>query len=227
VDVVYNLSQQPTAANAAGAMIDMKGTAREVLTPLDASGNAISTAQSWVSTDKIDLRFTVAGNALLPSTTFVFTTDTAINQLLTPVAATAAISPQSWTSTITSHATGTITETLASASPQAGQIKGNISLQEHIDATLSPAIPSGSTIPVVAPWQISADFKGAGNFDERLSPTATTAVVAGPSGTLGLSGSLTEMVTPPGTTLTLLLNSPVVASVSFWATPDPSSTSSS
>jgi hypothetical protein len=224
VDVVYSLSQQPTAISAAGAMMDMQGTAREILTPLDASGNPISTAQTWVSTDKIDSRFTVAGNALLPSTTFAFTTDTAINQLLTPLAATAAIVPQSWTSTIMSHATGTITETIASASPQAGQINGSISLDDQINATLSPVTPVGSAISVLAPWQISADFKGAGNFDEMLSPTVTTAVAAGPTGTLGLTGSLTEMVTPPGTTLTVLLNSPVVANVSFWATPDPSAT---
>ena len=222
VDVVYSLKELPVTTP--GAMFDMKGTAREILTPLDASGNAISTAQTWVSTDKIDSRFTVAGNALLPTTTFKFTTDTAINQLLTPVAATALTTLQSWTSTIMSHATGTITETLASASPQAGQIKGSISLQNHIDATMSPAIPPGSMMPVPAPWQISADFKGSGDFSENLSPTATTTVVAGPTGILGLKGSLSETITPPGSTVTTTLNSLVVANVSFWTAPDPSPT---
>jgi hypothetical protein len=100
-------------------------------------------------------------------------------------------------------------------------------LDDQINATLSPVTPVGSTISVLAPWQISADFKGMGNFNETLSPSASTAVAAGPTDTLGLTGSLTEMVTPPGTTLTVLLNSPVVANVSFWATPDSSSTSSS
>ena len=207
-----------------GAMIDMQGTAREILTPLNASGTPISTAQTWVSTDQIDCRFSVSGNTLLPSATFKFTTDTAINQLLTPVAAATAISPRSWTSTITSHATGTITETVASASPQAGQIKGSISLDDQINATLSPVTPVGSAIPVSAPWQISADFKGAGNFDETLSPTATTALVAGPSGILGLTGSLSETITPPGSSVTTSLNSLVLANVSFWATPNPSAT---
>jgi hypothetical protein len=220
VDVVYSLKELPVTTP--GAMIDMQGTAREILTPVDVAGNPVSTAQTWVSTDKIDSRFTVAGNALLPTTTFAFTSDTAINQLLTPVAATAAISLQSWTSTIMSHATGTITETIASASPQAGQIKGSISLDDQINASLSPVTPVGSLMPTPAPWQIGADFKGTGNFSESLAPTATTVMAAGPSGILGLTGSLSETITPPGSSVTTTLNSLVLANVSFWATPDPS-----
>jgi len=224
VDVVYSLKELPVTTP--GAMIHMNGTAREILTPVDTSGNPISTTRTWISTDTIDSRFTIAGNVLLPSTTFTFTTDTAINQLLTPVAATAAISPQSWTSTILSHATGMITETFVSVNPSASpQITGSISLQDHIDATLSPAILPGSMMPIPAPWQISADFKGAGDFSENLSPTVTTTVAVGPTGVLGLKGSLSETITPPGSSVTTTLNTLVAADVSFWPAPDPSATS--
>ena len=98
--------------------------------------------------------------------------------------------------------------------PTASAIKslGSISLQDQINATLSPVVPAGSTIPVTQPWQISATFDGSGTFSEPL-PTATTAIVVGPTGTLGLTGSLSEAVTPPGSTLTTLLNSSVAASV--------------
>ncbi len=227
VDVVYSLNELPVAT--AGAMFEMSGSAREILTPLDASGNALATAKSWVSTDKIDSRFTVLGNLQLPSSTFKFTTDTSINQVLTPLATTAVTTLQSWNSTIISHAMGMLTETFVPAADPtvSPQIKGNISLDDQINATLSPATPPGSLMPVSAPWRIGADFKGSGTFDETLSPTATTAVVAGPSGTLGLTGSLSETITPPGSSVTTTLNSLVLANVSFWAAPDPSSTSSS
>lgn len=109
-------------------------------------------------------------------------------------------------------------------SPQSGQITGSISMQDQINATLSPAIPVGSTIPVTRPWQISAEFDGSGTFSEPLPPTASTAIVMWPSGTLGLTGSLTEAITPPGTTVTTVLHSFVAANVSFWATQNPSPT---
>ena len=60
VDVVYNLTGQLPAASA-GATFDVKGTASEKLTPLDAAGNVISTAKTWVSTDKIESHFAVVG----------------------------------------------------------------------------------------------------------------------------------------------------------------------
>ncbi len=229
VDGVYNLNGQLPADNA-GVIFDVSGTARETLTPVDASGQPISTAQSWVSTDKINWHFSFSGYFQFPSATFRFTSDTTINQTLTPIAATAVTTPQSWIATMTSHATGTIREVFSPAADPtvSPQIKGSISLQDQINATLSPAVPPDSTVPVTEPWQISATFIGSGDFNETLSPPATTAIVAGPpSGTLGLTGTLSETITPPGTTVTLLLKSPVVASVSFWATPDPSATSSS
>ncbi|MFZ1936357.1 MAG: hypothetical protein WCB27_05645 [Thermoguttaceae bacterium] len=229
VDVVYNLTGQLPAASA-GATFDVKGTASEKLTPLDAAGNVISTAKTWVSTDKIESHFAVVGDVQVPAAAFKFVTDTGIDQTLTPLAATVA-NLQSWHSTIVSHATGTITEILGSAdptaSPQAGLVKGTMSLQDHIDATLSPVVPAGSTVPVSMPWRISADFDGTGAFNETLPPAATTATAVGLDGTLALTGTLSETITPPGSSLTALLKTSVLANVSFSTTtdtplPDPS-----
>jgi hypothetical protein len=232
VDVVYNLNGQlPTVNGGTGVcngLFNVSGTARETLTPVDASGHPLASAQVWVSNDSISSRMTVLPTAQANpvANNFTFTTDTVVHQTLTPLVATVVTTPtpQSWTATVTSHATGAITEELVvPAASATDQINGSISLQDQINATLSPVVPAGSTIPVTQPWQIGATFDGSGTFSEPL-PTVTTAIVVEPSGTLELTGSLSETITPPGSTLTTLLNSSVAASVSFWATSNPSPT---
>jgi hypothetical protein len=235
VDVVYSLNEQPSPTPVplvvvkGGYNFTIGGTARETLTPVDASGHPIASAQVWVSNDNILSHMVVlpSSQANPVANNFVFTTDTTITQTLTPLAATVVttLTPQSWIATMTTHATGTILEEFVSSAASAtDQITGSISLQDQIKATLSPVVPAGSTIPVTRPWQISAEFDGSGTFSEPLLPTATTAIVMWPSGTLGLTGSLSETITPPGSTVTTLLHNFVSANVLFWATQNPSPT---
>ena len=70
VDVAYNLSQRPSPTPVplvivkGGYNFYVSGTARETLTPLDAAGNPIASAQIWVSNDKIQSQVIVlAGSA--------------------------------------------------------------------------------------------------------------------------------------------------------------------
>ena len=105
VDVVYNLNEQPSPTPApvvvvkGGYDFNVGGTARETLTPVDASGHPIASAQIWVSNDSIFAHMVVlpSSQANPVANNFKFTTDTVVHQTLTPLAATVVttLTPQS------------------------------------------------------------------------------------------------------------------------------------
>jgi hypothetical protein len=215
VDVIYNLNQQPSPLPVPMFIVKgsynfyVSGTAKETLTPLNASGSPLASAQAWVSNDSIQSQVTVLPTiqASPVANTYTFSTDTTIQQTLTLLAAAAAAptTAQSWIANTTTLATGTITEAPSLTS-------GTLSLNEQIHQTLSPL-----SAKVVGPaWTISAQFAGGGTFQEALPATAA----ALPSGTLALTGVLTGTVSPPKGSLlpTQSLNSRITVCVLFSPT---------
>ncbi|MGA2256326.1 MAG: hypothetical protein ABSG53_16880, partial [Thermoguttaceae bacterium] len=103
VDVVYNLKQGlsptpvPPIIVKGGYNFYVSGTAVETLIPLSASGNPIAAAQVWVSKDSIQSEVMVFPSiAMNPvANSFMFSTDTTIKQVMSPLAA-AATTTQSW-----------------------------------------------------------------------------------------------------------------------------------
>jgi hypothetical protein len=216
VDVVYNLSQQPSPTPVPMVIVKggynfyVSGTARETLTPLDASGHPIASAQIWVSNDKIQSQVIASpGPQMNPlAGNYVFSTDTTVNQTMTPVAAaaTARTAAQSWTASTTTRTTGTMTEAPSLTS-------GTLSLNEQISQKLWAVAPTSHAPGIV--WTINATFDGGGTFQETLPPTARKA--AAPSGTLALTGTLSGTISPPSwsTMPVRMLNSQVKANVAF------------
>jgi hypothetical protein len=196
VDVVYNLSQQPSPGPMpmyiirGGRTFFIGGTVTETLTPLDASGNPIASGEVWVSKDTISSSVVLFPSmAMNPvANSYLFTTHTTIRQTLTPSVATTATA--SWTASTVTSTTGTVDSTL-----------GTISLTENINQSLSPV----SATVVASGWTISAEFVGSGTFN---SATAT-------SETMQMTGKLTGTISPPKGSLApvQLLNSQVTASV--------------
>ncbi len=216
VDVAYNLSQRPSPTPVplvivkGGYNFYVSGTARETLTPLDAAGNPIASAQIWVSNDKIQSQVIASpGPQMNPlAGNFVFSTDTTVNQTMMPVvaAATASTATQSWIASTTTHTTGTISEAPSLAS-------GSLSLNEQISQKLRAVDPASRARGIV--WTIDATFDGGGTFQETVPPTARAATA--PSGTLALTGVLSGSISPPpwSTMPVRVLGSQVKANVAF------------
>jgi len=208
VDVVYNLNQGlsptpvPPIIVKGGYNFFVSGTATETLTPLNASGNPIASAQVWVSKDSIQSEVMVfPSNAMNPvANNFMFSTDTTIRQAMSPLAA--ATTTQNWIANTTTDTTGTIIEAPSFLS-------GTLSLTEQINQILSQA----SATALGPTWTINAKFVGGGTYQETLPPIVITV----PSGTLALTGALTGTVSPPKGSLlpTQLIDSQVKASVMF------------
>lgn len=210
VDMVYNLNGKPTPTPTPGATptwsFDVSGTARETLTPLNAAGNPIAAAPTWVSNENITMHMVISPSLLATpvANSFAFTTDSTIKQTLTPLVpvAGATILP-SWIASTTTHTTGRITSPLSTA--------GTLSFQEHINQRLTPARATSST----ASWTVAAEFDAAGSFKEV--PPVAAAVSRLPSGTLSLTGALTGSISPPpGMGIpTQKINRHVTANVAF------------
>ena len=213
VDVVYNLNGQqilppsvPIGPAASSKFFNISGTARETITPLNAAGVPVGTAQQWIGNDSLVSHFVVSPSTQMNpvANSFTFTTDTTIKQILAPVALTAGTltTVKSWIVSTTTHTTGNVVApTLAS---------GTISLQEQIKQTLSP-VSSTSSVPA---WTIDAEFDASGTFQLKPSPTA---IIPTATGSLTLKGELTGTISPPpGTTiLTQKIDTLVAADVVF------------
>ncbi len=204
-NVVYNLNREPSPTLVpmyivkGGHNFHVGGTATETLTPLDASGNPISSATVWVSNDSIQCQVIASPTAAVNS--YRFSTDTTISQSLSPATATT----PSWSGTTSTYATGSVGSTLTA---------GTLSLNEQITQTLAAV---GNAAVVGPAWTINATFGGSGTFQET-QPTTTADMM--PSGSLVVSGTLTGSVLPPNGSLlpTQKLSSQVSAAVEFYAT---------
>ncbi len=218
VDAVYSLNGQPvpSAAGTPSATLKLSGTATETLIPLTAAGTPLASGQIWVSSENITSSIVVSPSiqANPVANSFAFTTDTTINQKLSPLAATAGATTTlpSWIANTVTHATGMVTAPLLGA--------GTLSFQETIQQTLVSASASDTTVG----WTIDAQFDAAGSYKEGLlPPVAATSVLAGPSGSLSLTGTLTETVSPPPGMgiLTQTFSDKVTANVTFLPTLTP------
>jgi len=200
VDVVYNLSQQPSPGPMpmyiirGGRSFFIGGTATETLTPLDASGNPIASGEVWVSKDTISSFVVVFPSIVMNpvANSYMFTTHTTIKQTLTPSVATTTTA--SWTANTVTNTTGTVNPTL-----------GTISLTEKINQTVSHV---GATLA----WTVSAAFTGSGTFTNSATTTNET-----------MTGKLTGAISPPKGMMMpdQLINSQVTASVAISPTCQP------
>jgi hypothetical protein len=221
VDVVYSLNGKllppSNTTSGTGALryaFDIRGTARETLTPLNAAGVPVVSTH-WVCNDTIFSHIVVSPSSQTNAVAngFSFTTDTTIRQILAPIAA-VAIAPTavpSWIANTVTHATGSV------VAPTSASL-GSISLQEQIKQTLSPISATSSFAAAV--WTVSAEFDATGTFLPP-APTATANAVA--SGRLSLVGELTGTISPPpGSTLpTQLFDNQITANVVFTPTFNP------
>jgi hypothetical protein len=219
VNTVYNLNGQPattpTSTGTPGTTYNVTGTATETLTPLNAAGNIVATSQIWVSNEAISSVIVVSpsSQANPVANSFAFTTDTTINQKLAPLATTAgATNSPVWIANTVTDTTGIVTAPLLSA--------GTLSFQEKIHQTLV----SASALDTTVGWTVDAEFDAAGSYRAGLVvPVAATNALAGPVGSLSLTGTLTGSVSPPaGMGMpTQLFSDKVTANVTFVPTLTP------
>jgi autotransporter-associated beta strand protein len=198
VNVTYDLNGQPGAvpvgtgsgSSSPSYAFDISGVARETWRPatVDGSGNytAIASAQVWLCWDAISSTVVVSpGPQANPlANNFTFTTDTAIKQSMTPLAATAASTAAmpAWIADTTNDATGTIAGSMAS---------GSLSVTEKIQQTLSQC--NGAAAAWVTGWTITAEFDGGGTF--QPPPVAEPAFLSATN--LSLTGTLSGTFSPP------------------------------
>lgn len=203
VDVVYDLSGQPTAVAIPQFIIqggqpawdyayNLTGTVTETLTPADAAGHAVALAQAWSCTDTIASSHTFISRSMLPhvGNTFSFTTATTFTQVLQPAAtaAPATTTPSlTWNGNTTVDTTGTIKESSSAAS-------GSLSFKEKIGQNLTP---SSQPQIVGLAWAIQAELDGSGTFRDTLSTASQDGTVSAPEGTMTINGRLKGTIVNP------------------------------